>query len=148
MVEPVSDKYIAMFIIPRNMLYPFKLETYDNYLLTNLKPVSGVDIYLYYSLSQDDNGKAGIVSLIKSILYTRLKPLMINKRVLAIRSIKENKKEENVSQLLVELRDTGIKFLKGLEGKARILVFSTVKGTTDSRTEVNYELSDKSRLCG
>ena len=146
MVEPGSDDYIAMFIIPGNVLYPFELETSDNYLLTNLKPGSGVDIYLSYSLGQDNNGKAAIVSPAESILDTRLKPLMINKRVLAIRSVNGNKKEkneENESQLLIELRDAEIKFLKGLEGKARILVFPTIKGTTDSRTDVNHALSDK-----
>lgn len=146
LVEPGSDDYIAMFIMPGTVLYPFELDASDNYLLTNLKPGAGVDIYLSYGLRQDDNGNAGIISPAKSIRDTRLKPLMINKRVLAIRQANMNEKEktrESGSQLLVELRDAEIKLLKGLEGNARILLFPTTRGTIDFRLRGNETLSGR-----
>lgn len=146
LVEPGSDDYIAMFIMPGNVLYPFELDASDNYLLTNLKPVASVDIYLSYGLRQDDNGSEDIISSAKSIRDTRLKPLMINRRVLAIRRVNPDEKEksqESRSQLLVELRDAEIKLLKGLEGNARILLFPTARNPIDLRSRGSETLSGK-----
>lgn len=146
LVEPGSDDYIAMFITPGNVLYPFELDTSDNYLLTNVKSGASVDIYLAYGLRQNDNGSEEIISPAKSIRDTRLKPLMVNRRVLAIRRVNMDEKEkaqENRSQLLVELRDAEIKLLKGLEGSARILLFPTVGSPIDSRSRGSETLSGK-----
>ncbi|MBG6242174.1 MAG: hypothetical protein EKE20_09895 [Candidatus Symbiopectobacterium sp. Dall1.0] len=146
LVEPGSDDYIAMFIMPGNVLYPFELDASDNYLLTNLKPGASVDIYLSYGLRQDDNGSQDIISPAKSIRDTRLKPLMINRRVLAIRRVNPDEKEksqESRSQLLVELRDAEIKLLKGLEGNARILLFPTARNPIDLRSRGSETLSGK-----
>lgn len=146
LVEPGSDDYIAMFIMPGNVLYPFELDASDNYLLTNLKSGASVDIYLSYGLRQDDNGSEEIISPARSIRDTRLKPLMINRRVLAIRRVDQNEKEkaqESRSQLLVELRDAEIKLLKGLEGNARILLFPTVRSPIDLRSRASETLSGK-----
>lgn len=146
LVEPGSDDYITMFIAPGNVLYPFDLDASDNYLLTNLKPGASVDIYLSYGLRQDDNGSEDIISPARSIRDTRLKPLMINRRVLAIRRVSGDEKEksqESRSQLLVELRDAEIKLLKGLEGNARILLFPTVRSPIDLRSRGSETLSGK-----
>ncbi|MBG6249429.1 MULTISPECIES: hypothetical protein [Symbiopectobacterium] len=144
-----SDDYIAMFIMPGNVLYPFELDVSDNYLLTNLKPGASVDIYLSYGLRQDDNGSEDIISPAKSIRDTRLKPLMINRRVLAIRRVNQDEKEksqESRSQLLVELRDAEIKLLKRLEGNARILLFPTARNPIDLRSRGSETLSGKEAI--
>ncbi|WP_143508011.1 hypothetical protein [Raoultella ornithinolytica] len=65
----------------------------------------------------------------KNQLYNRLKPLMGNKRVLAIRPAKTVVNNgvnvvEKGSQLVVELQDHEVKMLKGLGGElANILLF-------------------------
>ncbi|MCW2488701.1 hypothetical protein J5069_22635 [Candidatus Symbiopectobacterium sp. NZEC127] len=146
LVEPGSDDYIAMFITPGNVLYPFELDASDNYLLNNVKSGASVDIYLAYGLRQDDNGSEDIISPAKSIRDTRLKPLMVNRRVLAIRRVNRDEKEkaqESRSQLLVELRDAELKLLKGLEGNARVLLFPSIRGPIDLRSRGSETLSGK-----
>ncbi|QFG76599.1 hypothetical protein DMB90_08650 [Raoultella planticola] len=65
----------------------------------------------------------------KNQLYNRLKPLMGNKRVLAIRPAKTVVNNgvsvvEKGSQLVVELQDREVKMLKGLGGElANVLLF-------------------------
>lgn len=140
LIAPGSDEYMAMFLQPGNVLYTFELESSDNYLLTNLKPGQGVDIYLSYSLRTGVDGTNEIVSPAHSIHNSRLKPLMVNRRVLAIRLAQIMMKNgiavsEAGSQLIVELQDNEVKMLKGLEGKAKILLFPTIQGVSVDKTE-------------
>ncbi|HHR1160307.1 TPA: hypothetical protein ACS3AQ_005038, partial [Raoultella ornithinolytica] len=105
----------------------------DNYLLNNIKAGQGVDIYLSYRRiypKHEDTLEVGAEqSREKNQLYNRLKPLMGNKRVLAIRPAKTVVNNgvnvvEKGSQLVVELQDHEVKMLKGLGGElANILLF-------------------------
>lgn len=156
LIEPGSDDYLSMFLQPGNVLYTCTLGASDNYLLANLKPGQGIDIYLSYSMQPGPNGSVQIVSPADSIRDSRMKPLMVNKRVLAIRPAKTIQKNgvdvvEQGSQLIVELADREVKMLKGLEGKAQIYLFPSVpavqteKPTVDSvlpRSELFWPVSE------
>lgn len=143
LVSPDSDEYLEMLIKPGNVLYPFALEEMDKYLLTNLMPGQGVDIYLSYSI-QGDSGE--ILSPSHSIRDSRLKPLMINKRVLSIQQKKmENKigmvTQKNDGHLLIELQHNEVKILRELEDKkAKLLIFPTVKNISIKTQETNTTL--------
>jgi pilus assembly protein CpaB len=85
-----------------------------------------VDIYLSYRRiypKHEDTLEVGAEqSREKNQLYNRLKPLMGNKRVLAIRPAKTVVTNgvnvvEKGSQLVVELQDREVKMLKGLGGE-------------------------------
>lgn len=133
LVEPGSDEYLSLFLQPGNILYTFELNKADNYLLNNIKPGQGVDIYLSYRRiypNQEDTLEISAEqSRDKNQLYNRLKPLMGNKRVLAIRPAKTVVSNgvsvvEKGSQLIVELQDREVKLLKGLGGElANVLLF-------------------------
>lgn len=133
MVAPGSDEYLPLFLRPGNILYTFELNKSDNYLLNNIKAGQGVDIYLSYRRiypKHEDTLEVGAEqSREKNQLYNRLKPLMGNKRVLAIRPAKTVVNNgvnvvEKGSQLVVELQDHEVKMLKGLGGElANILLF-------------------------
>lgn len=148
LVMPGSDDYLAMFLQPGNVLYTFTLEASDNYLLTNLKPGQGVDIFLSYSIKPGRDGVDEIVSPAHSIKDSRLKPLMTNKRVLAMRTAKTVAKNgvdapEKGSQLITELTDNEVKILKGLEGKTRILLFPAAQENTGENKSANGVLSGR-----
>ncbi len=133
LMEPGSNEYLALFLQPGNILYTFELNKSDNYLLNNIKAGQGVDIYLsyrrIYPKHEDTLEVAADQSREKNQLYNRLKPLMGNKRVLAIRPAKTVVNNgvsvvEKGSQLVVELQDREVKMLKGLGGElANILLF-------------------------
>ncbi|MRT58506.1 hypothetical protein GJV11_20545 [Enterobacteriaceae bacterium RIT693] len=128
LVEPGSDTYLSMFLRPGNVLYTFEIETTDNYLLTNLKPGQEMDVYLSYSLKKNNKGNNEIVSPAHSISESRLKPLLMNKRVLAMRQADTSGKNSagnrnKKSMLIAELNDQEVKLLKSLEGKVKIILF-------------------------
>lgn len=133
LMEPGSNEYLALFLQPGNILYTFELNKSDNYLLNNIKAGQGVDIYLsyrrIYPKHEDTLEVVADQSREKNQLYNRLKPLMGNKRVLAIRPAKTVVNNgvsvvEKGSQLVVELQDREVKMLKGLGGElANILLF-------------------------
>ncbi|HFP9382245.1 TPA: hypothetical protein ACHOY5_000781 [Raoultella planticola] len=133
LAEPGSNEYLTLFLQPGNILYTFELNKSDNYLLNNVKAGQGVDIYLSYRRiypKHEDTLEVGAdQSREKNQLYNRLKPLMGNKRVLAIRPAKTVVNNgvsvvEKGSQLVVELQDREVKMLKGLGGElANILLF-------------------------
>lgn len=133
LMEPGSNEYLALFLQPGNILYTFELNKSDNYLLNNIKAGQGVDIYLsyrrIYPKHEDTLEVAADQSREKNQIYNRLKPLMGNKRVLAIRPAKTVVNNgvsvvEKGSQLVVELQDREVKMLKGLGGElANILLF-------------------------
>lgn len=145
LVAPGSDNYLSMFLQPGNVLYTFTLGVSDNYLLANLKPGQGIDIYLFYSMQPGPNGVDQIVSPASTIRDSRMKPLMVNKRVLAMRPAKAVLKNgvevvEQGSQLIVELTDREVKMLKGLEGKTQIYLFPTVPATQTEKSTVDSVL--------
>ncbi|EJR0220673.1 RcpC/CpaB family pilus assembly protein [Raoultella planticola] len=133
LAEPGSNEYLSLFLQPGNILYTFELNKADNYLLNNVKAGQGVDIYLSYRRiypKHEDTLEVGAdQSREKNQLYNRLKPLMGNKRVLAIRPAKTVVNNgvsvvEKGSQLVVELQDREVKMLKGLGGElANVLLF-------------------------
>lgn len=122
LVEPGSDEYLAMFLQPGNVLYTFEIGSSDNYLLRNIKPGQGMDVYLSYSFKQGADGFNQIVSPAHAISESRLKPLFLNKRVLSIREAGLARKGEG-NFLIAELQDNEVKLLKSLEGKAKIIIF-------------------------
>lgn len=120
-VKPGSDEYLSMFLQAGNVLYPFKLDAKDSYLLNNIKPGSGVDIYLSYSRKIGNDGRPEIVSPPHSIEDSRLKPILKSKRVLAIRT---ESVLNSTAELILEMQDKDIKILKGLEvGNAKLVLF-------------------------
>lgn len=120
-VKPGSDEYLSMFLQAGNVLYPFKLDARDSYLLNNIKPGSGVDIYLSYSRKTGNDGRPEIVSPPHSIEDSRLKPILKNKRVLAIRT---ETAINSTAELILEMQDKDIKIIKGLEvGNAKLVLF-------------------------
>lgn len=128
LVEPGTDEYLSMFLQPGNVLYTFEISSSDNYLLRNVKPGQGIDVYMSYSLKQGEDGFNEIISPALKISESRLKPLFINKRVLAIRQagvVNKNGVEriEGGSLIIAELKDNEIKLLKSLEGKAKMILF-------------------------
>lgn len=145
LVSPDSDEYIAMFAKRGNILYRFTLEETDNYLLTNLVPGQGVDIYLSYSIQEDSRE---ILSPSHSIRNSRLKPLMINKRVLSIQPQKTVKRSGMETQridvkLLVELQHNEVKILRELEDKkAKLLIFPTTENVPVKTQKVNRILQE------
>ncbi|HKS33712.1 MAG TPA: SAF domain-containing protein [Enterobacteriaceae bacterium] len=129
LVQPGSDDYLAMFIKPESVIYPFTLDDNDSYLLQNLVAGQGVDIYLSYSLDAESND---VVSPANSIRDSRMKALMLDKRVLSVKpatTVKKNGVEivERGSQVVVELQHYEVKMLKELQDKnARIFLFPAV----------------------
>lgn len=135
LVEPGSNDYLTLFLQPGSILYTFELNKSDNYLLDNVKAGEGVDIYLSYrrvfSGQEETFDISSEQSRGKNQQHNRLKPLMGNKRVLAIRSAKKVDNNgvsiiEKGSQMVVELQDREVKMLKGLGGDlANVLLFPT-----------------------
>lgn len=118
-VKPGSDEYLSMFLQAGHVLYPFQLDEKDNYLLNNIKSGDSVDIYLSYSRKLGSDSRPEIISPPHSIEDSRLKPILKNKRVLAIRKdISPN------NELVLEMQDKDIKILKGLEASnAKLILF-------------------------
>lgn len=153
LVKPGSDEYLTMFLRPGNVIYPFILDDSDSYLLRNLVPGQGVDIYLSYSLDMNSE----IISPARSIRDSRMKPLMMDKRVLAIRpATLVNKNGIDVvdkgSQMVVELQHYEVKMLKDLLDKnARVFLFPAVsRAAADAVTnsvlpkgELNWPVKDE-----
>lgn len=132
LVEPGSQSYLSMFLRPGNVLYTFKISQNDNYLFDNIQVGQGIDIYLVYNKKILNDGTEGIVSPGTSIQNTRLKPLIKDRRVLALRPATTVKKNgvpdlDNGSQLIAELKDKDVKLLKGLEEKAKLVIFPASK---------------------
>lgn len=146
LVQPGSDDYLAMFIKPESVIYPFTLDDNDSYLLQNLVAGQGVDIYLSYGLDAESND---VVSPARSIRDSRMKALMLNKRVLAVKpatTVKKNGVEivERGSQVVVELQHYEVKMLKELQDKnARVFLFPAVAKTRASDAIKNSILPEK-----
>ncbi|ROP59628.1 pilus assembly protein CpaB [Enterobacter sp. BIGb0383] len=146
LVQPGSDDYLAMFIKPESVIYPFTLDDNDSYLLQNLVAGQGVDIYLSYGLDAESND---VVSPARSIRDSRMKALMLNKRVLAVKPatpVKKNGVEivERGSQVVVELQHYEVKMLKELQDKnARVFLFPAVAKTRASDAIKNSILPEK-----
>ncbi|WP_140918303.1 hypothetical protein [Limnobaculum xujianqingii] len=143
LIEPDSPEYLAMFLQPGNVLYTFQLSQNDNYLFDNLKAGQGVDIYLAYGRKILNDGSEEIVSPSLSIEDTRLKPLLKDRRVLALRPAKVVDRNgvpviESGSQLITELKDKDVKLLKGLEDKAKLIIFPA--------SQKEHAINDKSIL--
>jgi len=143
LVKPGSDDYLAMFMKPGSVIYSFSLDNSDSYLLHNLKPGQGIDVYLSYSL---DTASDEIISPARSIRDSRMKILMKDKRVLSVRPatmVNKNGVEivEKGSQIVVELQHYEIKMLKELQDKnARILLFPSVDETLSADKITNSVL--------
>ncbi|TCT87798.1 pilus assembly protein CpaB [Gibbsiella quercinecans] len=145
LVEPGSNDYLSLFLKPGNILYTFELKKPDNYLLDNIKAGQGVDIYLsyrrVYPKQEETLEISAEQSREKNLQHNRLKPLMGNKRVLAIRpakTVNNNgvKVVEKGSQLVVELQDREVKMLKGLGGDlANVLLFPTT-ASQDGQSDI------------
>lgn len=146
LVQPGSDDYLAMFIKPESVIYPFTLDDNDSYLLQNLVAGQGVDIYLSYSLDAESND---VVSPARSIRDSRMKALMLDKRVLSVKpatTVKKNGVEivERGSQVVVELQHYEVKMLQELQDKnARILLFPAVAKARASDAIKNSTLPEK-----
>lgn len=146
LVQPGSDDYLAMFIKPESVIYPFTLDDNDSYLLQNLVAGQGVDIYLSYSLDAESND---VVSPARSIRDSRMKALMLDKRVLAVKPATMVKKNgidivERGSQVVVELQHYEVKMLKELQDKnARVYLFPAVAKTRASEAIKNSILPEK-----
>lgn len=160
LAEPGSDEYIAMFLKPGNILYKFILKKSDSYLLDNLKAGQGVDVYVSYRVHRPGNTVSSIGNgneSLESRLYSRLKPLMGNKRVLAIRSVNNiirgtadvagavgsninNKSGEG--ELVLELQDNEVKMLKGIgDSDANIVLFPAVT-SADGKSKIKLSAEE------
>lgn len=142
-IEPDSPAYLSMFLQPGNVLYTFQLSQTDNYLFDNIKAGQGIDIYLAYGKKILNDGSEEIISPSSSIENTRLKPLLKDRRVLALRPAKIVDRNgvpviESGSQLIAELRDNDVKLLKGLEDKAKLIIFPA--------SQKEHSIGDKSIL--
>lgn len=135
LVKPGTSEYISMFLQPGSVIYSFTIPPSDYYIFDNLNVGEYVDIYLAY----DRNPASGDVSSPgnrPNITDMRLKPIMANKRVLAVTpSLAASKrKQTNTNQnvidgddrVVVELTDQDVKILKTLDGKAKFIVFPSV----------------------
>ncbi|CBG90837.1 tight adherence protein RcpC [Citrobacter rodentium] len=143
LVKPGTTEYISLFLRPGHVLYTFRLSEADNYLFDNIRAGQFIDIFMVYG-KKKENGKEMLVSPSTTIESTRLKPLMKNRRVLALRPTKivtdKNgiSTREGGSQLVAELNEQDIKVLKGLEGKAKIVILPA--------THKEYQLTGKDNL--
>lgn len=146
LVQPGTTEYISLFLQPGRVLYTFRLSEADNYLFDNIRAGQSVDIFIVYGKKKHDDGKETLVSPSTTIESTRLKPLMKNRRVLALRPTKTITDKNGISvreggsQLVAELNEQDIKVLKGLEGKAKIIVLPA------SHPQYQHQLTGKDNL--
>jgi pilus assembly protein CpaB len=120
---PGSDEYLAASIKPGNVVYPLPLDEKDSYLMRNVVPGQYVDIYLEYGFASESNR---VVSPSVSFNNSRLKPLLANKRILAIRAVESaNERNKNkINELVLDLKRSDVKIINTLRvNNARILVF-------------------------
>jgi pilus assembly protein CpaB len=136
LVKPGTTEYISMFLQPGSVIYSFTVAPADYYIFDNLKVGEYVDVYLAF----DRNPASGdIISPGNrpNITDIRLKPIMMEKRVLAISPslAATKKKRTNANQtidtdgddrIVVELTDQDLKVLKALEDKAKFVVFPSI----------------------
>lgn len=158
LAEPGSDEYIAMFLKPGNILYKFILKKSDSYLLDNLKAGQGVDVYVSYRVHRSGNTYSSNNSeSLESRLYSRLKPLMGNKRVLAIRSVNSilrgtadvtgtvgsnMNNKSGAGELVLELQDNEVKMLKGIgDSDANIVLFPAVT-SADGKSKIKLSAEE------
>lgn len=111
-----------------------------------------MDIYVSYHLRQPDNTRIramdGEIDL-ENKLYNRLKPLMGNKRVLAIRSgkkvVKDDKGVEVAqggSEIIIELQDNEVKILKGIGNDDANLVLFPAVLSADGKSNIKLSAEE------
>lgn len=151
LVSPGSKDYLAMFIKPGSVIYPFTLDDRDSYLLQNLVAGQGVDIYFSYGLDTESNS---VISPAHSLQGSRMKALMFNKRVLSVKPAKTANKNgieliERGSQVVIELQHDEVKMLKELQDKnARLSLFPAVKNQADAAEDIVIPVSTIKELRG
>lgn len=128
LVAPGTQEYYELFTNPGSIIYTFSLDKSESFLLDNVKPGSGIDVYLIYSFEQrGEVSQEEIMSPPSSIMRRGLKRIIQNKKVLDIHKAEKQKKNgiENVadgSQIIVELNEQDLKILKTLELNTHLII--------------------------
>lgn len=128
-----SNEYIKMLLHEGMLVYPFHLTKTDKYLIDNMKSGDMIDIYLIYGIENGNYGQntVELISPSNNFLKTRMKPIIINRRVLRIQPpdgtknfIGSEKTEGTI--LFIELSQSEVKLVKSLEGNAKLFLFPSI----------------------
>ncbi|ENW6032980.1 hypothetical protein ACFLXR_004500 [Salmonella enterica] len=128
LVRPGTQEYYELFTNPGSIVYTFALGKNDNFLLDNVKPGSGIDIYLIYGFElQGDLSREELMSPPSALMRRGLKRIIQNKKVLGIHKADIEKKNgiasiSDGSQIVVELNSQDIKVLKALELNTQLII--------------------------
>ncbi len=128
LLRPGTQEYYQLFTKPGSIIYTFSLGRSDSFLIDNVKPGSGIDVYLIYGFEQrGDISREELTSPPSAVMRRGLKRIIQNKKILGVHKAERQKKNgvENVadgSQIVVELNDHDIKVLKGLEQSTQLIL--------------------------
>ncbi|ENZ9690060.1 hypothetical protein ACHEKC_000323 [Salmonella enterica subsp. enterica serovar Newport] len=131
LVRPGTQEYYELFSNPGSIIYTFSINKTDNFLLDNVKPGSGIDIYLVYGFeTRGDYSREELISPPSAVKRRGMKRLIQNKKILGInKAVKEEKNGViNIaagSQIVVELNEKDIKILKTLEMNTQLILLPT-----------------------
>jgi pilus assembly protein CpaB len=130
-----SNDYIKMLLQEGMLVYPFLLTKTDQYLIDNMKSGDMIDIYLIYGAGGGNYGQRTVelISPSNNFLKTRMKPIIINRRLLRIQPPggAENLvsgEETEGTVLFIELSQSEVKLVKSLEGNAKLFLFPSIGG--------------------
>lgn len=126
--RPGTQEYYQLFTNPGSIVYTFSLGKPDNFLIDNVKPGSGIDVYLIYGFERrGDISREELMSPPSAVMRRGMKRIIQNKRVLGVHKAEKQKRNgvESVaegSQIVVELNDQDIKVLKALESNTQLIL--------------------------
>jgi pilus assembly protein CpaB len=136
-----SNEYVKMLLQEGMLVYPFQLTKTDKYLIDNMKSGDMIDIYLIYGAGGGNYGQRTVelISPSNNFLKTRMKPIIINRRLLSIQPPggAENfvsGEEIEGTVLFIELSQSEVKLVKSLEGNAKLFLFPSIGGADVGNT--------------
>lgn len=128
LLRPGTQEYYQLFAKPGSIIYTFSLGRPDSFLIDNVMPGSGIDVYLIYGFEQrGDISREELTSPPSAVMRRGLKRIIQNKKVLGVHKAEKQMKNgvESVadgSQIVVELNDQDIKVLKALEQNTQLIL--------------------------
>lgn len=130
-----SNDYVKMLLQEGMLVYPFQLTKTDKYLIDNMKSGDRIDIYLIYGADGGNYGQRTVelISPSNNFLKTRMKPIIINRRLLSIQPPGGTEnfvsgEEIEGTVLFIELSQSEVKLVKSLEGNAKLFLFPSIGG--------------------
>ncbi|WP_392564691.1 hypothetical protein RHO13_04535 [Orbus wheelerorum] len=126
LASPNSPEYLSLSLKTGEYIFPIDIAKEDTYLLNNLKTGDLIDIYVAYSSEQSSNIQNSdgvtLVSPARNFLTTKIKPLIVSKKILFIENETNNEKQQ-LGRINLALSNDEIKLVRTLMTNATIILY-------------------------